>query len=94
MIEKVKAVKKKPDGTSGSAEIYQTHSQARSNMINFGRFTSRAVQDIFFFKAIWIQIQCMKPILAPHLNSWEGGRRILLCVFGGAGGDLAAKRSG
>jgi hypothetical protein len=51
MIEKVKAVKKKPDGTSGSAEIYQTHSQARSNMINFGRFTSRAVQDGFFFKA-------------------------------------------
>jgi len=51
MVEKIKAMKKKPNDTSGSAEIYHTHSQARSNMINFGRFTSRVVQVGFFFKA-------------------------------------------
>jgi hypothetical protein len=51
MGEKVKAVKKNPVPVSGSAEIYQTRSHARSNMINFGRSTSSGVRDGFFFKA-------------------------------------------
>jgi len=51
MDEKVKAVKKNPDAASGSAEIYRTRSQARSEMINFGRFSFSAVRDGFFFKA-------------------------------------------
>jgi hypothetical protein len=57
MDEKVKAVKKNPDAASGSAEIYRTRSQARSNMINFGRFAFSAVRDGFFFKATTLQVR-------------------------------------